>query len=260
MLELLARRRLGDAEGEAARRQQMRIGEGLLRRVGRRHAHRERLAARQLAGGRELEVREARPLHLLAEGDGDVDLALVAGEAAAHLVVVRAVKGDVARKAVLAEDARREARGSVPDKAGGLKREDLERRLGRRDDERVVVVFAAEARLVRDRHAVGPGRLEGEGAGGVALRLGDAALVEHELLDDRQVVAADVLLDEEAAGRVVPRREKRRNGKRQVAHRPVELQDAVERRAFAARVELEVPRAGFLDRERVAVDAAGDVD
>lgn len=185
MLELLARRRLGDAEGEAARRQQMRIGEGLLRRVGRRHAHRERLAARQLAGGRELEVREARPLHLLAEGDGDVDLALVAGEAAAHLVVVRAVEGDVARKAVLAEDARREARGSVPDKAGGLKREDLERRLGRRDDERVVVVFAAKARLVRDRHAVGPGRLEGEGAGGVALRLGDAALVEHELLDDR---------------------------------------------------------------------------
>ena len=48
----------------------------------------------------------------------------------------------------------------------------------------------------------------------------------------------------------------RRDGEGQVAHRAIEVQDAVERRALAARVQLEVPGAGLLDLDEVAVLAA----
>ena len=50
VLEVLARALTGDTEVETVRREKVRIGKGLFRGICRRHAHRERLAVRQLAG------------------------------------------------------------------------------------------------------------------------------------------------------------------------------------------------------------------
>ena len=240
------------------RREKVRIGKGLFRRICRRHAHRERLAVRQLAGSREVETLHAFPAVL--EADRHVSLQLLAAEAAIDFVGIGAVERDIAREAVLAQDAGTEGCVATAHQTGGLQREHLERGLRRRDAQRVVVVLAAETRLVRHRHAVLAGLLEGVDARRIALCLRDAALVQHELLDDRQVVAAHVLLRVETTGTVVPGLQQRRNRERQVTHRTVELQHAIKRGTLTAGVKLEVPRSRFLNREIVAIHTSRHVD